>query len=114
MEKFLEQSLEAEENFYRLEEQRLQAEDLRRETEHTRELHMLQMLGQMFAGLTKPMTTPSPASQPTRNSQTGHSIHPPSRPFFGNNTNQASEAEYANSSQQTAPGLLKTEDGIHY
>lgn len=51
MEQFLEQSAQAEENFYRMEEQRLQAEDRRREAEHARELHMLQMLGQMFSGL---------------------------------------------------------------
>uniref|UniRef100_A0A8C1UWK7 ATP-dependent (S)-NAD(P)H-hydrate dehydratase n=1 Tax=Cyprinus carpio TaxID=7962 RepID=A0A8C1UWK7_CYPCA len=59
MEKFLEQSMEAEDNFYRLEEQRLQAEDKRREEEHSRELQMLQMLGQIFNGI----STPSPAPQ---------------------------------------------------
>uniref|UniRef100_A0A8D3BKR9 ATP-dependent (S)-NAD(P)H-hydrate dehydratase n=1 Tax=Scophthalmus maximus TaxID=52904 RepID=A0A8D3BKR9_SCOMX len=47
MEQFLEQSVQAEDNFYRMEEQRLQAEDRRREAEHARELHMLQMLGQI-------------------------------------------------------------------
>uniref|UniRef100_I3KA63 ATP-dependent (S)-NAD(P)H-hydrate dehydratase n=1 Tax=Oreochromis niloticus TaxID=8128 RepID=I3KA63_ORENI len=51
MEQFLEQSAQAEDNFYRMEEQRLQAEDRRREAEHARELHMLQMLGQMFASI---------------------------------------------------------------
>uniref|UniRef100_A0A3Q3H2W7 ATP-dependent (S)-NAD(P)H-hydrate dehydratase n=1 Tax=Kryptolebias marmoratus TaxID=37003 RepID=A0A3Q3H2W7_KRYMA len=51
MEQFLEQSAQAEESFYRVEEQRLQVEDRRRETEHARELHMLQMLAQMFAGI---------------------------------------------------------------
>ncbi|XP_071775852.1 ATP-dependent (S)-NAD(P)H-hydrate dehydratase isoform X1 [Centroberyx gerrardi] len=51
MEQFLEQSAQAEESFYRMEEQRLQAEDRRRETEHARELHMLQMLGQMFSSI---------------------------------------------------------------
>lgn len=51
MEQFLEQSKQAEDNFYRVEEQRLQAEDRRREAEHARELHMLQMLGQMFSSI---------------------------------------------------------------
>ncbi|KAM4608762.1 ATP-dependent (S)-NAD(P)H-hydrate dehydratase isoform 1-T2 [Polymixia lowei] len=51
MEQFLEQSTQAEESFYRIEEQRLQAEDRRRESEHARELHMLQMLGQMFSSI---------------------------------------------------------------
>lgn len=51
MEQFLEQSAQAEDHFYRAEEQRLQAEDRRREAEHTRELHMLQMLGQMFSNI---------------------------------------------------------------
>ncbi|XP_019945337.2 ATP-dependent (S)-NAD(P)H-hydrate dehydratase isoform X1 [Paralichthys olivaceus] len=51
MEQFLEQSAQAEDNFYRMEEQRLQAEDRRREAEHARELHMLQMLGQMFSSI---------------------------------------------------------------
>ncbi|KAJ3592324.1 hypothetical protein NHX12_007451 [Muraenolepis orangiensis] len=51
MKQFLEQSAQAEEGFYRIEEQRLQAEDRRREAEHTRELHMLQMLGQMFSSV---------------------------------------------------------------
>lgn len=51
MEQFLEQSAQAEDSFYRMEEQRLQAEDRRREAEHTRELHMLQMLGQMFSNI---------------------------------------------------------------
>ncbi|KAG7463402.1 hypothetical protein MATL_G00176140 [Megalops atlanticus] len=42
MERFLEQSMEAEENFYKYEEQRLRLEERRREAEHSRELHMLQ------------------------------------------------------------------------
>lgn len=70
MEQFLEQSAQAEDNFYRMEEQRLQAEDRRREVEHTRELHMLQMLGQMFAGISsaKPgsASTPSKIAPPPR------------------------------------------------
>ncbi|XP_029559642.1 ATP-dependent (S)-NAD(P)H-hydrate dehydratase isoform X2 [Salmo trutta] len=51
MERFLEQSAEAEQSFYQLEEQRLQVEDRRREAEHARELHMLQVLGQMFSSI---------------------------------------------------------------
>ncbi|KAI1885337.1 hypothetical protein AGOR_G00219100 [Albula goreensis] len=65
MEKFLEQSMEAEENFYKYEEQRLRVEDRRREAEHSRELQMLQVLGQMFAGISSPAATPAPqASAP--------------------------------------------------
>ncbi|CAB1347346.1 unnamed protein product [Coregonus sp. 'balchen'] len=51
MERFLEQSAEAEQSFYQMEEQRLQVEDRRREAEHARELHMLQVLGQMFSSI---------------------------------------------------------------
>ncbi|XP_049584737.1 ATP-dependent (S)-NAD(P)H-hydrate dehydratase isoform X1 [Syngnathus scovelli] len=51
MEQFLKQSSQAEDNFYRMEERRLHAEDNRREAEHARELHMLQMLGQMFSNI---------------------------------------------------------------
>ncbi|XP_042351167.1 uncharacterized protein LOC121949518 [Plectropomus leopardus] len=63
MEQFLEQSAQAEENFYRVEEQRLQAEDRRREAEHARELHMLQMLGQMFSSISsgRPGSAASPS-----------------------------------------------------
>lgn len=60
MEQFLEQSTQAEDSFYRVEEQRLQAEDRRRESEHARELHMLQMLGQMFSSISS-----APASKTT-------------------------------------------------
>lgn len=62
MEQFLEQSAQAEDNFYRMEEQRLQAEDRRREAEHARELHMLQMLGQMFSSIStaRPGSTGTP------------------------------------------------------
>lgn len=62
MEQFLEQSAQAEDNFYRMEEQRLQAEDRRREAEHARELHMLQMLGQMFSSMSsaRPGSTGTP------------------------------------------------------
>ncbi|KAG8137556.1 hypothetical protein E2320_004785 [Naja naja] len=51
MEKFLQQSMDTEEKFYKYEEQRLKIEDKRREAEHARELQMLQMLGQMLAGI---------------------------------------------------------------
>lgn len=113
MEKFLEQSLEAEENFYRLEEQRLQAEDLRRETEHTREMHMLQMLGQMFAGLTTPtVTSSSPAPQSTCNSKTGPSVTR-ARPFGGSRSHQTCPVDYASPSPPHAPGLRRTV-AIHY
>uniref|UniRef100_UPI0037E8BE59 ATP-dependent (S)-NAD(P)H-hydrate dehydratase isoform X1 n=1 Tax=Semicossyphus pulcher TaxID=241346 RepID=UPI0037E8BE59 len=70
MEQFLEQSAQAEDNFYRMEEQRLQAEDRRREVEHTRELQMLQMLGQMFSSISSARpgsaASPSKTSPPTR------------------------------------------------
>ncbi|KAI4805793.1 hypothetical protein KUCAC02_010390 [Chaenocephalus aceratus] len=92
MEQFLEQSVHAEDNFYRMEEQRLQAEDTRRETEHTRELHMLQMLGQMFSSISStragsaaepPKTAPparapvfSSASPSCKQGQSGHFKRP--------------------------------------
>lgn len=70
MEQFLEQSAQAEDSFYRVEEQRLQAEDRRREAEHARELHMLQMLGQMFSSISPARpgsaATPSKAAPPAR------------------------------------------------
>ncbi|KAM6934166.1 ATP-dependent (S)-NAD(P)H-hydrate dehydratase [Xenentodon cancila] len=70
MEQFLEQSAQAEESFYRMEEQRLQAEDRRREAEHARELHMLQMLGQMFSSVSSARpgsaATPSKTAPPVR------------------------------------------------
>uniref|UniRef100_A0A6I8SEW9 ATP-dependent (S)-NAD(P)H-hydrate dehydratase n=1 Tax=Xenopus tropicalis TaxID=8364 RepID=A0A6I8SEW9_XENTR len=64
MERFLQQSVDAEEKFYKYEEQRLQIEDKRREAEHTREMQMLQMLGQMLNGLSSAsqMTAPSRSS----------------------------------------------------
>ncbi|KAM9342037.1 ATP-dependent (S)-NAD(P)H-hydrate dehydratase [Pholidichthys leucotaenia] len=64
MQQFLEQSTQAEDNFYRMEEQRLQAEDRRREAEHARELQMLQMLGQMFASISS--ARPSSAAPPSK------------------------------------------------
>ncbi|KAG9492238.1 hypothetical protein GDO78_000647 [Eleutherodactylus coqui] len=51
MERFLQQSVTTEERFYKYEEQRLQIEDKRRETEHNREIQMLQMLGQLLNGI---------------------------------------------------------------
>lgn len=82
MEQFLEQSAQAEDNFYRMEEQRLQAEDHRREAEHTRELHMLQMLGQMFASISSARTSsaaaPAKTVAPDRNPV--YSRASPSRP----------------------------------
>ncbi|XP_038145605.1 ATP-dependent (S)-NAD(P)H-hydrate dehydratase isoform X2 [Cyprinodon tularosa] len=93
MEQFLEQSAQAEENFYRMEEQRLQAEDRRREAEHARELHMLQILAQMFSSRSSsssssappkptpptrpPVISSTPPSHHTRGS-TGHLKHPAS------------------------------------
>ena len=71
MEQFLEQSTQAEDSFYRMEEQRLQAEDRRREAEHARELHMLQMLGQMFSSVSS--VRPSSAATPSK-------TVPPARP----------------------------------
>ncbi|KAM3862394.1 ATP-dependent (S)-NAD(P)H-hydrate dehydratase [Diretmus argenteus] len=62
MEQFLEQSAQAEDSFYRMEEQRLQAEDRRREAEHARELHMLQMLGQMFSSISSASSVSAAAS----------------------------------------------------
>ncbi|XP_069626368.1 ATP-dependent (S)-NAD(P)H-hydrate dehydratase isoform X1 [Haliaeetus albicilla] len=69
MEKFLQQSVDTEEKFYRYEEQRLKIEDKRREAEHARELQMLQMLGQMLAGISSTVSQRSqsiPASPPQR------------------------------------------------
>ncbi|KAM9710849.1 ATP-dependent (S)-NAD(P)H-hydrate dehydratase [Menidia menidia] len=65
MEQFLQQSAQAEDAFYRVEEQRLAAEDGRREAEHARELHMLQMLGQMFSAVSS-AATPTKAAPPPR------------------------------------------------
>ncbi|KAM4700448.1 ATP-dependent (S)-NAD(P)H-hydrate dehydratase isoform 1-T2 [Discoglossus pictus] len=51
MERFLQQSVDAEDKFYKYEEQRLQIEEKRRDAEHSREIQMLQMLGQMLNGI---------------------------------------------------------------
>ncbi|XP_038863055.1 ATP-dependent (S)-NAD(P)H-hydrate dehydratase-like isoform X1 [Salvelinus namaycush] len=61
--RLLEQSAEAEQSFYQMEEQRLQAEDRRREAKHARELHMLQVLGQMFSSI----ATRNPVATATAN-----------------------------------------------
>lgn len=75
MEQFLEQSAQAEDGFYRMEEQRLQAEDRRREAEHARELHMLQMLGQMFSSISS--ARPGSSSSSTPNNAAPASAPPP-------------------------------------
>lgn len=69
MEKFLQQSVDTEEKFYRYEEQRLKIEDKRREAEHARELQMLQMLGQMLSGISSTVSQRAqsiPTSPPQR------------------------------------------------
>ncbi|KAM7178636.1 ATP-dependent (S)-NAD(P)H-hydrate dehydratase isoform 4-T4 [Macrochelys suwanniensis] len=69
MEKFLQQSVDTEEKFYKYEEQRLKIEDKRREAEHARELQMLQMLGQMLTGISSTVSQRSqsiPTSPPQR------------------------------------------------
>lgn len=69
MERFLQQSVDAEEKFYKYEEQRLQVEEKRRDAEHNREIQMLQMLGQMLNGIssaTSQMTTPGNVISPRR------------------------------------------------
>ncbi|CAJ1079527.1 ATP-dependent (S)-NAD(P)H-hydrate dehydratase isoform X2 [Xyrichtys novacula] len=85
MEQFLEQSAQAEDNFYRIEEQRLQAEDRRREVEHTRELQMLQMLGQMFSSISS--TRPGSAASSSKAS-------PPARaPVFSGTSSSCTHAK---------------------
>lgn len=73
MEQFLKQSSQAEDNFYRMEERRLQAEDNRREAEHARELHMLQMLGQMFSNISS--ARPGSGAAPPPHLKTGVPTH---------------------------------------
>ncbi|XP_039539557.1 ATP-dependent (S)-NAD(P)H-hydrate dehydratase isoform X4 [Pimephales promelas] len=110
MEKFLEQSMEAEDNFYRLEEQRLQAEDKRREEEHSRELQMLQMLGQIFAGISTSSSSPAQSAtpQPSCIPQTNPTV-PLMRPSFGNRNHPSALNEFASHSQPAGPGLLMEE-----
>lgn len=108
MEKFLEQSMEAEDNFYRLEEQRLQAEDKRREEEHSRELQMLQMLGQIFAGIRTPSPAPQATPQPSCIPQSNPAV-PLTRPPFGNCNHPPALNEFASHSQPAGPGLLMEE-----
>ncbi|XP_048049063.1 ATP-dependent (S)-NAD(P)H-hydrate dehydratase isoform X4 [Megalobrama amblycephala] len=113
MEKFLEQSMEAEDNFYRLEEQRLQAEDKRREEEHSRELQMLQMLGQIFAGISTPSPVPSATPQPSCIPQTNPTV-PLTRPSFGNRKHPPALTEFASHSQPAGPGLLMEEGDTQF
>uniref|UniRef100_F6R5B7 ATP-dependent (S)-NAD(P)H-hydrate dehydratase n=1 Tax=Monodelphis domestica TaxID=13616 RepID=F6R5B7_MONDO len=80
MEKFLQQSMDTEEKFYRYEEQRLRIEDKRRETEHAREIQMLQVLGQMLAGISSAMTQRSQPRPPSPLQRTNH-------PTYGENIN---------------------------
>ncbi|XP_043085731.1 ATP-dependent (S)-NAD(P)H-hydrate dehydratase isoform X2 [Puntigrus tetrazona] len=107
MEKFLEQSMEAEDNFYRLEEQRLQAEDKRREEEHSRELQMLQMLGQIFAGMRTPSPAPQAAPQPSCIPQTNSAV-PLTRPPFGNCNHPPALTEFASHSQPAGPVIERS------
>ncbi|XP_064800216.1 ATP-dependent (S)-NAD(P)H-hydrate dehydratase-like isoform X2 [Oncorhynchus masou masou] len=69
--RLLEQSAEAEQSLYQMEEQRLQAEDHRREAKHARQLHMLQVLGQMFSSIATrnavATATPNTAMPPALN-----------------------------------------------
>lgn len=112
MEKFLEQSMEAEENFYRLEEQRLQAEDKRREEEHSRELQMLRMLGQIFTGIgSTASSVPPPAPQPACTPQTNPAVSL-SHPSVGNRNRPPALTEFASYSQPAGPGLLMEEGDV--
>ncbi|KAA0716038.1 ATP-dependent (S)-NAD(P)H-hydrate dehydratase [Triplophysa tibetana] len=107
MEKFLEQSMEAEDNFYRLEEQRLQAEDKRREEEHSRELQMLQMLGQIFTGISTASSVPSHPAQPTgvpQNKPTVSLLHP----SVGNRNRPTALTEFASHSQPADPVIERS------
>ncbi|XP_056610469.1 ATP-dependent (S)-NAD(P)H-hydrate dehydratase isoform X3 [Triplophysa dalaica] len=113
MEKFLEQSMEAEENFYRLEEQRLQAEDKRREEEHSRELQMLQMLGQIFTGISTASSVPPHPPQPTgipQSNPTVSLLHP----SVGNRNRPTALTEFASHSQPAGPGLLMDEGDVEF
>lgn len=87
MERFLQQSVDAEEKFYKFEEQRLQIEEKRRESEHKREIQMLQMLGQMLNGIqasTSRMTTPAHVIGPHRgdNRTHGDTMHTNTTPSY--------------------------------
>ncbi|XP_068124143.1 ATP-dependent (S)-NAD(P)H-hydrate dehydratase isoform X1 [Hyperolius riggenbachi] len=74
MERFLQQSMDAEEKFYKYEEQRLQIEEKRREAEHSREIQMLQMLGQMLSSIssTSQKAAPSSVSSPHKGDMRRH------------------------------------------
>ncbi|XP_004447075.1 ATP-dependent (S)-NAD(P)H-hydrate dehydratase isoform X1 [Dasypus novemcinctus] len=72
MGKLIQQSVEAEQKFFRYEEQRLKIEDKHREAERTRELQMLQMLGQVLAGISSAVShrvQSRPPSPPQRTHQ---------------------------------------------
>ncbi|XP_047226946.1 ATP-dependent (S)-NAD(P)H-hydrate dehydratase isoform X1 [Girardinichthys multiradiatus] len=113
MEQFLEQSAQAEDNFYRMEEQRLQAEDRRREAEHARELHMLQMLAQMFSGRpSSSSSSPSKLSPPARPpviSSTPPSHH--TRGQSGQLRHPASQTDYFSQPLRTDPQALGVRSG---
>lgn len=111
MEKFLEQSMEAEENFYRLEEQRLQAEDKRREDEHSRELQMLHMLGQIFTGISASSSVTPPTPQPSGIPQTNPAVSL-SHLSVGNRNRPSALTEFASQSQPAGPGLLMEEGDV--
>lgn len=107
MEKFLEQSMEAEDNFYRLEEQRLQVEDKRREEEHSRELQMLQMLGQIFASIRTPSPAPTATPQPSFIPQTNLTV-PLARPSLGNRNHPPALIDFASHSQAAGPVIERS------
>ncbi|XP_010745825.3 ATP-dependent (S)-NAD(P)H-hydrate dehydratase isoform X1 [Larimichthys crocea] len=98
MERFLEQSAQAEDSFYRMEEQRLQAEDRRREAEHARELHMLQMLGQMFSGVS---SSARPASAGSTPSKTASLARPPAFSGASQSFTRGQSAQLRRPSPQT-------------
>ncbi|XP_006851604.1 PREDICTED: ATP-dependent (S)-NAD(P)H-hydrate dehydratase [Chrysochloris asiatica] len=70
--KLLQQSVAAEEKFFRYEEQRLKMEDKHRETERARELQMLQMLGQVLAGISSAVSQRAQARPPSPPQRTHH------------------------------------------
>ncbi|XP_055071154.1 ATP-dependent (S)-NAD(P)H-hydrate dehydratase isoform X2 [Misgurnus anguillicaudatus] len=108
MEKFLEQSMEAEENFYRLEEQRLQAEDKRREDEHSRELQMLHMLGQIFTGISASSSSVTPPTpQPSGIPQTNPAVSL-AHQSVGNRNRPSALTEFASQSQPAGPVIERS------
>ncbi|XP_043852627.1 ATP-dependent (S)-NAD(P)H-hydrate dehydratase isoform X2 [Dromiciops gliroides] len=76
MEKLLQQSMAIEEKLYRYKKPRFRVEDKRRETEHARgELQMLQVLGQMLAGVSSTMTQRSQSRPPSPPQRENHHLH---------------------------------------